>query len=120
MTHTDGPALIVLALICANVRNCTQPTSRLRALDVFLALSVHLTDEAKLDRLVPYIVDLLRDDAAVVRAAALRTLLQVVSTLVQILTRKLSITKAVTCEYHYSRQRINLPRVYHPQHPTTS
>ncbi|KAH9994556.1 ARM repeat-containing protein [Russula compacta] len=75
----DGPALIILALVCANVRNCSQPSSKLRALDVFLALSVHLTDEAKLDRLVPYIVDLLRDDAAVVRAAALRTLLQVLS-----------------------------------------
>jgi hypothetical protein len=78
---TDGPALIILALVCANVRNCSQPSSKLRALDVFLALSVHLTDEAKLDRLVPYIVDLLRDDAAAVRSAALRTLLQVVSTL---------------------------------------
>ncbi|TFY74461.1 hypothetical protein EWM64_g9551, partial [Hericium alpestre] len=73
----DGPALIVLALVCANVRNCTQPSSKLRALDVFLALATHLTDEAKLDRMVPYIVDLLHDDAAVVRAAALRTLLQV-------------------------------------------
>lgn len=80
--YLDGPALIILALVCANVRNCSQPSSRLRALDVFLALSVHLTDEAKLDRLVPYIVDILRDDAAVVRAAALRTLLQVVSTLI--------------------------------------
>ena len=49
---------------------------------MFLALSMHLTDEAKLDRLVPYIVDLLRDDAAVVRGAALRTLLQVVSTFI--------------------------------------
>lgn len=44
---------------------------------------MHLTDEAKLDRLVPYIVDLLRDDAAVVRAAALRTLLQAVSTFIK-------------------------------------
>ena len=78
----DGPALIILALVCANVRNCSQPSSKLRAFDVFLALSMHLTDEAKLDRLVPYIVDLLRDDVAMVRAAALRTLLQVVSTFI--------------------------------------
>lgn len=47
-------------------------------MDVFLALSCHLTDEAKLDRMVPYIVDLLHDEAPIVRAAALRTLLQVV------------------------------------------
>ena len=77
----DGPALIILALVCANVRSCTHPSSKLRALDVFLALSVHLTDEAKLDRMVPYIVDLLHDEAAVVRGAALRTLIQVVSAL---------------------------------------
>ena len=91
--YSDGPALIILALVCANVRNCSQPSSKLRALDVFLALSVHLTDEAKLDRLVPYIVDLLRDDAAVVRAAALRTLLQVVSPLIYIGAHRLSNTK---------------------------
>ncbi|KAI0267262.1 hypothetical protein BC834DRAFT_870444 [Gloeopeniophorella convolvens] len=81
----DGPALIILALVCANVRNCSQPSSKLRALDAFLALSVHLTDESKLDRLVPYVVDLLRDDAAAVRSAALRTLLQVLS-LVNVIT----------------------------------
>lgn len=73
----DGPALIILSLICANIRNCYLPSSKVRALDVFLALSSHLTDEAKLDRMVPYIVDLLHDDAAIVRAAALRTLMQV-------------------------------------------
>jgi phosphoinositide-3-kinase, regulatory subunit 4 len=64
--------------VCANVRSCVQPSSKLRALDTFLALAVHLTDEAKLDRMVPYIVDLLHDESASVRAAALRTLIQVV------------------------------------------
>ncbi|KAI0753275.1 hypothetical protein C8Q80DRAFT_1096117 [Daedaleopsis nitida] len=73
----DGPALIILSLVCANIRNCYLPSSKVRALDVFLALSSHLTDEAKLDRMVPYVVDLLHDDAAIVRAAALRTLVQV-------------------------------------------
>ena len=75
----DGPALIILSVVCANIRNCVRPSSKLRAMDVLLALSGHLTDEAKLDRLVPYVVDLLHDEAAVVRASALRTLVQVVS-----------------------------------------
>lgn len=79
----DGPALIILALVTANIRNCSLPSSKVRALDVFLALSCHLTDEAKLDRMVPYIVDLLHDDAAIVRSAALRTSMQVVSFCVQ-------------------------------------
>ncbi|KAG6841356.1 hypothetical protein C0991_011899 [Blastosporella zonata] len=73
----DGPALIILALVTANIRNCHLPTSKIRALDVFLALSCHLTDEAKLDRMIPYIVDLIHDEAAIVRSAALRTLMQV-------------------------------------------
>ncbi|KAF8958945.1 hypothetical protein BDZ97DRAFT_1839964 [Flammula alnicola] len=73
----DGPALIILALVTANIRNCSLPSSKVRALDVFLALACHLTDEAKLDRMVPYIVELLHDEAALVRSAALRTLMQV-------------------------------------------
>ena len=74
----DGPALIILALVSSNVRNCSLPSSKTRALDLLLALCPHLTDEAKLDRMVPYIVDLLHDDAATVRSSALRTLIQVV------------------------------------------
>ncbi|KAF9078567.1 hypothetical protein BDP27DRAFT_1378971 [Rhodocollybia butyracea] len=75
----DGPALIILALVTANIRNCSLPSSKVRALDVFLALSSHLTDEAKLDRMVPYIVDLLHDESAIVRLAAIRTLVQIVN-----------------------------------------
>jgi phosphoinositide-3-kinase regulatory subunit 4 len=51
----------------------------LKALDLLLFLSCYLTDEAKLDRLIPYVIDLLHDDAAIVRAAAIRAILQVVS-----------------------------------------
>ena len=69
----------MLALITANVRTCRLPSSKLKALDVFLGLSPHLTDEAKLDRMVPYIVELLQDDAPAVRSAAVRTLMQTVS-----------------------------------------
>jgi phosphoinositide-3-kinase, regulatory subunit 4 len=74
----DGPALVILALICANVRSCRLPSSKLKAMDIFLALCPHLTDEAKLDRMLPCLVDLLHDDSANVRAAALRTLVQIV------------------------------------------
>ena len=76
--YLDGAALIVLSLVCANLRYCTVPSSRLRGLDILLAISQYLTDEAKLDRLIPYVVDLTQDGAASVRAAALCTLLQVV------------------------------------------
>ena len=62
----------------ANVRTCKLPSSKLKALDVFLALAPHLTDEAKLDRMIPYIVELLQDESSSVRSAAIRTLMQVV------------------------------------------
>ncbi|KIJ63655.1 hypothetical protein HYDPIDRAFT_175967 [Hydnomerulius pinastri MD-312] len=75
--HQDGPALVLLSVLLANIRNCSLPSSRLRALDILLALSAHLTDESKLDRAVPYVVELLRDEAAVVRAAAIRMLMQI-------------------------------------------
>ncbi|KAG8848832.1 Serine/threonine-protein kinase [Serendipita sp. 411] len=81
----DGTALIILSLICSNMRSCVLPSSKLKALDILLFLSCYLTDEAKLDRLVPYIVDLVHDDAAIVRAAAVRAILQVVS-LVSVIT----------------------------------
>lgn len=83
LTHflslVDGPALIILSLVAANIRNATLPSSKLRSLDLLLALACHLTDEAKLDRLVPYAIDLLHDDSPAVRVAAIRTLVQVVS-----------------------------------------
>jgi len=69
----------MLSLISSNIRNALVPSSKMRALDMFLALACHLTDEAKLDRLVPYVVDLLHDESSTVRAAAIRTLVQVVS-----------------------------------------
>ncbi|KAI5119857.1 hypothetical protein M0805_000691 [Coniferiporia weirii] len=76
---TDGPALIILSLICANIRNCCLPNSKLRALDMLLTLSTYLTDEAKLDRLLPYVMELFHDETPVVRAVAVRTALQILA-----------------------------------------
>lgn len=45
---------------------------------MLLTLSAYLTDEARLDRLLPYVIELYNDEAPVVRAAALRTALQIV------------------------------------------
>lgn len=44
-----------------------------------LAFAERITDEAKLDRVLPYVVALLNDRADIVKAAALRTLTQLVS-----------------------------------------
>lgn len=46
---------------------------------MLLYISLYLTDETNLDRLLPCIVYLLQDDVAAVRAEAVRALTQIVS-----------------------------------------
>ena len=73
-----GPALLLLNLVTSSIRNCLWPSSRLHGLKLFLNLLSYLTDEDKVDRIVPFVMDLLSDDAAIVRAEACRTLVIVV------------------------------------------
>lgn len=61
------------------LRNTAKPSSRVEACDTVLALSERISDEAKLDRVLPYLVTLLSDEVAIVRATALRTITQLVS-----------------------------------------
>ncbi|CAG8467942.1 599_t:CDS:10 [Ambispora gerdemannii] len=75
----DGGALIFLSLICATVRNTAYPTSKLHALEMLLAIGQHLEDEFKLDRLVPYLIALLSDKVALVRANTVKTLTHLLS-----------------------------------------
>ncbi|KAI4165482.1 MAG: hypothetical protein LQ342_000892 [Letrouitia transgressa] len=75
----DDGSLIFLTLVESSLRNTSRATPRLRALDLMLALSERITDEAKLDRVLPYIVALLNDRSEIVRAAAIRTVAQLVS-----------------------------------------
>lgn len=85
----DGPALVVLSLICSNLRNCARPSSVLRALDLLLALTRFLSDETKLDRLLPHLVSMLKDESASVRSFALKSLTQIVSISVRLPARSL-------------------------------
>ncbi|ODO02045.1 VPS15 protein kinase [Cryptococcus wingfieldii CBS 7118] len=74
----NGPALLILNMITSSVRHCLFPSSRLHALKLFVNLLPFLLDEDKVDRVIPYIVELLSDDIAVVRAEACQTLVEVV------------------------------------------
>nr|CAG8541391.1 2408_t:CDS:10 [Entrophospora candida] len=73
-SNTDGGALIFISLICAMIRNTAYPSTKLHAMDMLLAFGQHLEDEFKLDRLVPYLISLLGDKVALVRANAVKTL----------------------------------------------
>ncbi|KAF7730449.1 Serine/threonine-protein kinase [Apophysomyces ossiformis] len=70
-------SLIFLSFVCSLIRNTVYPSSKLKALDILLALGEHLPDVVKLDRLVPYLMALLSDESDLVRANALKTLTQV-------------------------------------------
>ncbi|KAK0551331.1 Serine/threonine-protein kinase [Tilletia horrida] len=75
--HSDGTALIFLSVITANIRNCLRPSSKTRAIDMLMHLScLFLSDEAKLDRVLPFLIALVDDDAPVVRAQAVTTCAQ--------------------------------------------
>ncbi|KAK8845442.1 hypothetical protein IAR55_006155 [Kwoniella newhampshirensis] len=74
----DGPALLLLNIVTSSIRNCLWPSSRLHGLQLFLNLVPFLLDEEKVDRIVPFVVELLSDDVAIVRAEACRTLVIVV------------------------------------------
>ena len=91
--------------------------SKVCALDVFLALSCHLTDEAKLDWMVPYIVELLNDDTALICSATLRTLMQVVCYFPYMLYPHLAnLYVAHDCDCDHPFQCSHLLQVYHSQH----
>jgi len=76
---TDDGTLIFLALVVSSLRNTARATAKVRACDILLAFSERLTDEAKLDRVLPYFVSLLNDKADIVRIAAIRSLTQLMA-----------------------------------------
>ncbi|KAI8337040.1 hypothetical protein BC941DRAFT_513702 [Chlamydoabsidia padenii] len=69
--------LIILSFVCSLVRNTLYSSSKLKSLDILLALAEHLSDDVKLDRLIPYVMVLLSDESALVRSNALKVLTQV-------------------------------------------
>ncbi|WWC66876.1 uncharacterized protein I206_100783 [Kwoniella pini CBS 10737] len=77
----DGPALLLLNIVTSSIRNCIWPSSRLHGLQLFLNLLPFLFDEDKIDRIIPFVVELLSDEVAIVRAEACRTLVIVVETI---------------------------------------
>ncbi|KAJ5559158.1 hypothetical protein N7535_008978 [Penicillium sp. DV-2018c] len=69
-------ALIFLTLVVSNLRNTAKASARIKACDILLAFAERLSDEAKLDRVLPYIMTLLNDRTDAVKVAAIRALTQ--------------------------------------------
>lgn len=74
----DDGSLIFLTLVVSSLRNTARSTARVRACDLMLAFAERITDEAKLDRVLPYVVAMLNDRADIVKVAAIRTVAQLV------------------------------------------
>ncbi|KIW13168.1 hypothetical protein PV08_08355 [Exophiala spinifera] len=66
----DG-SLIFLTLVVSSMRNTAKASARLKACDLLVAFAERLPDEAKLDRILPYIIGLLSDSSDVVVAAGI-------------------------------------------------
>lgn len=72
----DDGVLIFLTLVVSSLRNTAKSSARVKACDILLAFAERLSDEAKLDRILPYVMILLNDRADIVKTAAIRTLAQ--------------------------------------------
>lgn len=75
----DDGALIFLTLVAGSIRSTARATSRIRACDILLGFAERLTDEAKLDRVLPYLIALLGDSVDLVNIAALRSITQLLA-----------------------------------------
>ena len=82
---SDDGTLIFLTLVVSSLRNTARSAAKIRACDILLAFAERLTDEAKLDRVLPYLIALLGDKADTVVVTAIRSITQLVS-LVQVVT----------------------------------
>ena len=77
--NQDDGTLIFLVVVVSSLRSTARATARERACELLLAFAERITDEAKLDRIVPYLAVLLNDKCDMVRVAALRAITQIVS-----------------------------------------
>ena len=74
----DDGTLLFLTLVVSSMRSTARANARLKACELLVAFSERVTDDAKLDRILPYLMVLLNDKTDAVKISALRTMTQVV------------------------------------------
>ncbi|XP_057538324.1 serine/threonine-protein kinase VPS15 isoform X1 [Amaranthus tricolor] len=72
-TRCEGMVLIA-SLLCSCIRNVKFPQLRRCCILLLRYLSIYIDDEDRLQRVLPYVIVMLSDSAAIVRCAALETL----------------------------------------------
>ncbi|KAJ4339839.1 Serine/threonine-protein kinase [Ascochyta clinopodiicola] len=101
----DDGNLIFLTIVVSCMRGTARASARVRGLELLLAFSERLTDEAKLDRVIPYVAQLLTDKSEQVRITALRSLTQILA-MVQVVS---PINAYIFPEYVLPRLEAYLP-----------
>lgn len=76
--------ILILSLLCSHVRHIQSPAMRVLALQLFVRISPYCDDNGRLQRIVPYIISLLHDDSAAVRAGGIRSLSHVLDDVQQV------------------------------------
>lgn len=104
----DSSCLILLSLLCHNVRNTTHSSYRIKACDLILAFSEQLHDEAKFDRCLPYLINMLDDPSENVQISALTSITQLLL-MIDIVT---PINVHVFTEYIIPKLQLFLKRSY--------
>jgi len=77
--EVDDGNLIFLTIVVSCLRGTARASARVRGLELLMAFSERLTDEAKLDRVIPYVAQLLTDKSPQVKIAALRAMTQILA-----------------------------------------
>jgi phosphoinositide-3-kinase regulatory subunit 4 len=77
--NVDNGTFILLNVVTASIRSAARSASKIKGCELLLAFAETLPDEAKLDRVLPYVIALLEDNNETVLVAALRTMTQLLA-----------------------------------------
>jgi phosphoinositide-3-kinase regulatory subunit 4 len=76
---SDNGSLLFLTLVEASLRSTARASPRMKAIELLLAFAERVPDEVKLDRILPYLMDMLNEDQTEpVRIYSLRATTQLV------------------------------------------
>ncbi|ORY46243.1 ARM repeat-containing protein, partial [Neocallimastix californiae] len=77
----DGGCQISITFICSNIRNVMLPSSKIYALDMLFFLALCISDQYKLDQVLPYILTILQEDEnSYVKMNAIQKLVKLLQT----------------------------------------
>eukprot|EP01156_Anaeramoeba_ignava_P011516 Anaeramoba_ignava/a483709_22.p1 GENE.a483709_22~~a483709_22.p1 ORF type:complete len:1912 (+),score=612.18 a483709_22:65-5800(+) len=78
--------LLILNIISTSIRNCYRPQTKIMGLDLLKKISRNVNDQIKTDRIIPYLLSMLNDINARVRATAIQTIIEILESMSEILS----------------------------------